>query len=88
MVEIVNDTANKTLVSHPGDTLLELLEQNSVSQQELALKIGTSEKYIDQIIKGKRSINVSFAKKLEKVFSLDASFWINRQAIYEEKLKK
>lgn len=75
-------------ISHPGDTLIELLEQYGISQKELAVKTDTSEKHINEIIKGKKGISVSFAKKLEDVLPPSASFWINRQNIYDEKLEE
>ena len=74
-------------ISHPGETLLELLEQYGVSQKELSIKTQTSEKHINEIIKGKKDISVAFAKKLENVFKPSASFWINRQNIYDEKIE-
>ena len=86
MAETKNGLSTE-FISHPGDTLLELLEQYGVSQKELSLKTQTSEKHINEIIKGKKSITVSFAKKLENVFKPNASFWVNRQGIYDEKIE-
>ncbi len=86
MVETKNGLSTEFL-SHPGETLLELMEQYGVSQKELSIRIETSEKHINEIIKGKKSITVSFAKKLENVFKPEASFWINRQHIYDVKLE-
>lgn len=86
MVETKNGLSIE-FISHPGDTLLELLEQYGVSQKELSLKTQTSEKHINEIIKGKKSITVSFAKKLENVFKPSASFWISRQNIYDERIE-
>ena len=74
-------------ISHPGETLFELLEQYGISQKELSIKTQTSEKHINEIIKGKKDISVAFAKKLENVFKPNASFWINRQSIYAEKIE-
>ena len=74
-------------ISHPGDTLLELLEQYGISQKELSLKTQTSEKHINEIIKGKKGITISFAKKLENVFKPNATFWINRQTLYDEEIE-
>ena len=87
MAETRNGLLTEEFISHPGDTLLELLEQYGVSQKELAVKTETSEKHINEIIKGKKNISVSFAKKLENVLPPDVSFWINRQAIYDEKME-
>lgn len=86
MAEIKNGLSIE-FVSHPGDTLLELIERNGISQKELAAKTEVSEHHINEVINGKKSITVSFAKKLETVLQPKASFWINRQTIYDEKIE-
>lgn len=86
MMEIRNGLSTE-FISHPGETLLELLNQYDISQKELSIKTQTSEKHINEIIKGKKDISVAFAKKLENVFKPSASFWINRQNIYDEKIE-
>ena len=86
MTEIKSGLSTE-FISHPGETLEELLEQYGISQKELAAKIDTSEKHINEVIKGKKNITVSFAKKLENVLPPKASFWINRQNIYDEKIE-
>lgn len=86
MAEIKNGLSIE-FISHPGDTLFELLQQYGISQKELSIKTQTSEKHINEIINGKKSITVSFAKKLENVFKPSASFWINRQNIYDERIE-
>ena len=85
-MEIRNGLSTE-FISHPGETLLELLEQYGISQKELSIKTQTSEKHINEIIKGKKDISIAFAKKLENVFKPNASFWINRQNIYDEKIE-
>ena len=81
-----NNNLSIEFVSHPGDTLLALLNQYGISQKELAVKTETDEQYIDDVINGKESITVAFAKKLETVLKPKAYFWINRQTIYDEKV--
>lgn len=72
------------LLSHPGETLKELLESKEMSQLELAARIDVTPKHINQIIKGKKSITSNMALKLSNVFSLKAGFWNNLQMIYDE----
>ena len=45
------------LLSHPGETLNEVLESNNMSQKELAARIGISTKHINQIISGQVKIS-------------------------------
>src|SRR5690554_1686670 len=68
----------------PGETLLELLETNYMTQAELAVRMDVSNKHINQIIKGKASITAETALKLEKIFELPARFWLNLEADYQE----
>ena len=72
----------------PGVTLAKILEKNNLSQKDLSLKTGLSEKHISNIIKGKASITEDTAIKLEYVFGGAASFWINLQKNYNEDLAR
>lgn len=68
----------------PGVSLARILEKNGLSQKDLALKTGLTEKHISNIIQGKASITEDTAIKLEYVFGGKASFWINLQKNYDE----
>lgn len=72
----------------PGDTILELLETNSMTQLDLAYKTGINKKTINEIVKGKAPITVATALKLEYVFGVNASFWCNLESSYREKLER
>ena len=74
------------LIIHPGETLAEILEDRDMSQKELAVRTGMTEKHISTVVKGQKSISVAFAKKLEYALGIDASFWINLQANYDREL--
>jgi len=70
-------------IIHPGETLAEVLEDREMSQKELAIKTGMTEKYISTVISGQQNISSSFAKKLEYALGIEKDFWINLQANYE-----
>ena len=74
------------LIIHPGETLAEILEDRDMSQRELSVRTGVTEKHISTVVKGQKSISVAFAKKLEYALGIDASFWINLQANYDREL--
>lgn len=74
------------LIIHPGETLAEVLEDREMSQKELAIRTGVTEKHISTVIKGQKGISVSFAKKLEYALGIDAGFWINLQGIYDREV--
>lgn len=72
----------------PGDTLQELLDDKMMSQKELALRIGCSQKHLNKVIKGTASITADFAVKLEDVLGVQASFWLNLEMNYQETLSR
>ena len=72
----------------PGETVLELLEVNCMTQLDLADKTGIKKKTINEIIKGKAPITTSTALKLEYVFNIAASFWNNLESNYREALER
>ncbi len=78
----------KEYVIAPGETILELLESNSMSQLDLSDKTGINKKTINEIIKGKAPITTSTALKLEYVFNIPASFWNNLESQYREALER
>ena len=66
------------VVSPPGETLLEILEDRGMSQAELAERTGRPKKTINEIIKGKVALTPETAIQLERVLGTPASFWNNR----------
>jgi HTH-type transcriptional regulator/antitoxin HigA len=77
---------SRELIIHPGETLEEILTDKDMSQKELAVRTGVTEKHISTIIKGSKPISVAFAKKLEYALGVDASFWINLQSNYDREI--
>ncbi len=75
-------------VSAPGETLLETLETISMSQTELAKRMGRPVKTINEIIQGKASITPETALQLEQVLNIPASFWLKREQQYRESLAR
>lgn len=74
-------------IIHPGETLTEVLQDRKMSQKELAIKTGVSEKYISAVISGQQNISSSFANKLEYALGIEKEFWMNLQANYEREKK-
>ena len=69
--------------SPPGDTLAALLEEQSMSQTELAERLGVTLKHVNRVVKGAASISADLALGLEKVFGAPASFWMTREAHFQ-----
>lgn len=71
------------VVTHPGEHLVDFLEDAAISQTELADRIGLSKKAINEIVNGKSPITQLTAFKLSKVFPVTPEFWINLQNNYD-----
>lgn len=75
---------NPDVVSHPGTTLSQKLEELGMSQKDFALRTGRPEKTISEIIKGKNSITKEAAIQFENVLNIPARVWLQRQYYYDE----
>ncbi|NQU83887.1 MAG: HigA family addiction module antidote protein [Parcubacteria group bacterium] len=69
---------------HPGEFLEDELEENSISQIELAKRTGISKKIINDIVNGKNPITPNTAYKLSRVFGKSDDYWMNLQKTYNE----
>ena len=76
----------KQVLSPPGDTLQETLDEIGMSQVELAERTGRPKEKINDIIKGREPISTATAFQLEKVLNIPASFWLNREKEYRKRL--
>ncbi len=72
------------LIIHPGETIKELLEENNMTQEELAIRTGYSTKHVSEVISGKKNISSKFANSLEYIFAIPTEFWINLQRNYDK----
>lgn len=68
---------------HVGKYLKDALAAHNMKQSELSEKTGISKTIINEIINGKRGINVNIAVLLEPVFGFPANFWLGIQNEYE-----
>lgn len=76
----------KSLLSCPGDSIQEHIDHISMSQAELAERLGRSVPKLNELIKGKAPITKETATKLEYVLGVSASFWLNLERSYQDEL--
>lgn len=70
---------------HPGKILATMLKNNYMSQKELAVRTGMTEKHISTVINGSRNISMDFSKRLEYVFNdVPNGYFYNLQLEYDE----
>jgi len=70
--------------THPGEMLLEeFLKPLGMSQKELAAKLGVSYPRVSELIHGKRGMTPDTALRLERLFGMEAQFWLNLQMAWD-----
>jgi len=67
----------------PGETLLEWLDREDMSQVEFARRARLTPKHITQVVKGKVGISPEVAIAFERVTSMTARYWTQLDANYQ-----
>lgn len=69
--------------THPGVVLADELKSRGISQKDFALNTDLQATFLNEIIKGKRSVTADIAIILEKAIGIKADFWMRFQSEYE-----
>ena len=71
-------------VTHPGEILLEALEERELGAKEFAVRTGKPEKTITAVLKGESAITPVMAVLFEQVLKIPAHFWVEAQSNFDE----
>lgn len=74
------------LISPPGDTISDLLQERRIATAEFAAQIGESVTALKQLIAGKAELTLEVAQKLELSLGVKTAFWVKRESTYRERL--
>lgn len=74
--------------THPGELIKDELEARGLTQAKLAESIGVSASLLNEIIKGKRSVNTEMALLIEAALNLPADLLLNLQSDYNMQIAK
>ena len=70
--------------THPGEMLLEeFLKPLGITQAEIAKLIGVSYPRVNELINGRRGMTPDTALRLERLFGMEAQFWLNLQLVWD-----
>lgn len=76
-------SSNEMKSKHPGRYIQEKITLEGMSQHDLSVRTGMTEKHISTVINGDKDISASFAKKLEYALGIPAEEWMRRQSEYD-----
>ena len=71
----------------PGETLRELLDEQGMTQRELARRADLSPKHVNQLLHGLVPLSADVATRLERVTGVPARIWNNLEANYRSDLE-
>ena len=70
--------------THPGEMLLdEFIKPLGLTQSEVAKRLDISYPRLSEIVHGHRGVTTDTALRLEKLFGMDARFWLNLQCSWD-----
>ena len=68
---------------HPGEHLVEMLDELGISQYRLAKTIGVPPRRINEIVHGRRSVTADTALRIGRALGMTPEFWLNLQRMYD-----
>lgn len=71
---------------HPGYYLKELVEESGLTQEDFALRLGTTPKNLSILIRGEQSLSIDIAAKLSRMLGTTVTYWLGLQRAYDEKV--
>ena len=70
--------------THPGEMLLEeFLKPMGLTRRQLATRLGVSYPRVNELVRGKRGITPDTALRLDRLFGMEAQFWLNLQLAWD-----
>ena len=79
-------TFTPDLVSPPGDTIADILDEQALSEEWLADQLGLSLDETNLLICGDLPIDWNLAFELQIVLGGTATYWMNREVLYRYQL--
>ncbi len=75
--------SQRAIAVHPGEILEEILEQNQITQSEVARRLSMAQSKINEICRGKRGVTPDMAMRFGKLFGQSPLFWLTLQKNWE-----
>lgn len=82
----MSDKFQPDWVSPPGETILDILRERSISHSDFARSLGETRAGVDALLRGHAELTVQHAKKLEGLFGASQTFWLTREMQYRQDL--
>jgi HTH-type transcriptional regulator / antitoxin HigA len=74
--------------SAPGETIADILEEQNLSRDTFAARIGFKTTEIKNLLEGRLKLTDEIAQRLEVALGIPATFWIKRESQYTEDVSR
>lgn len=71
---------------HPGCYIQDIIEEMEITQEEFAIRLGTTPKTISKIVNGETNLSKDIALKLSNMLGTSIELWLNLQTTYDKKV--
>lgn len=68
---------------HPGEFLLEEIEERDLLKKDVAKQLDILPHQLSEIFAGKRSISARLAVRIEKILGISSHYWLGLQMEYD-----
>ena len=69
--------------THPGEVIKDEIEYRGISQRQLAHEIGVSRSLLNEVLNGKRALNIQLALVISAALDIDAEPLLRLQTRYD-----
>ena len=77
---------NDIMAFHPGYYIKEIIEEMELTQEEFAVRLGTSPKNLSELLAGKIKLSTDLASKLSIMLGTSIDVWLNLEKTFESKI--
>lgn len=88
MASVKKNEYRPDIVFPPGETIGEMLDDRGWSKNDFAGRLQKTSKFVSDLLAGRAPISPDTAFDLERIFDVDATFWVNLEQNYRIYLQR
>ena len=74
---------NDKMAFHPGYYIKEIIDDESIAQEDFAKRLGITPENLSVLIRGELALSIEIANKLSKLTQTSVTYWMNIQKAYD-----
>ena len=74
---------NDKMAFHPGYYIKEIIDDESITQEDFAKRLGLAPENLSVLIRGEQALSIEMANKLSRLMNTSVTYWMNLQKAYD-----